>query len=192
MKENKIVKYGLQNEVVKLRYDKNWGYNKIKDYIRNNYSDNEELSNISQMSIKRFLDAYIEGRIEKKTEDGTVEDEIKSEFDRKMRDLIVKAEKLDKIAGEIFQKARNENASYADLSKLLRVYKDINDQIRKNIVSAREFIEREYFRPQQEIIEKKEVKIQNFFFNILPDLCPVCRKKVDKKLKELMELNEVE
>ena len=191
-KENKIVKYNLIDEVLHLHYDEGKGYQEISNYLREKYSDIEELRNISHMSVKRFLDAYIEGRVKHEIEDGTLENKIKAEFDNKMRELIVKAEKLDKIASEIFKKAMSENASFADLSRLLRVYKDINDQIRKNIVSAREFIEREYFRPQQNIIEKQEIKVQNIFLNILTDLCPRCREKVDKKLEEIIKLKEIE
>jgi len=191
-KENKIVKYGLDQEVLRLHYDNKKGYQEIRDYIREKYSDINDLRNISHMSIKRFLDSYIEGKVETKmqSEDG-IEPEIKKEFDDKMRNLIIEAERLNRIAANILEKAQNENASFSELSKLLRAYKDTNDQVRKDIVSAREFMEREYFRPRQNIIEKQEIKVQNFFLNILPDLCPVCRKKVDKKLEELLKLKEI-
>lgn len=191
-RENKIVKYGLSDEVLRLRYGKNnFGYAKIRDYIREKYYDIPELRDISIMSIKRFLESQNEEKVKKLMESGDIEDEIKKEFDNKMRNLIADAEKLNRIAAEILDKARNENASFSEISKLMRAYKESNDQVRKDIISAREFMEREYFRPRQNVIERKEIKIQNFFLTVLPDLCPRCKSKIDKKLEELLELKEV-
>lgn len=182
---SKIVKWGLSDEVLRLHED---GESKsaIARYIADKYSDIEELRNISYMSVGRFLDSSRELEVK----DGVEETKdpmkyIEKEFNSKIRDNIQDAEQMNIMVNEFASKLKNnKDISSAELNRIVKSWKDTNDQIRKNLVALRQYTNSNIIRPTQNIIFKKEINIKQMILDLSRHLCPECKKEVNKIINE--------
>lgn len=184
-KTNKIEKWNLEDEVVRLNEEEGKGYNAIAEAISEKYNDIPELREISHMSVARFLKGYDEKKMEKKmdeTKDPT--SAMEKEFSIKMRESILDAEEARQTIDNYMRKLKNEDLSPSDVSKIISSWQKINDQYRKNLVSLREFADNRIIRPTQNIIYKKEINIRNLLLDISRNLCKDCRNKIKEKLME--------
>jgi hypothetical protein len=185
MKTNKIIKWNLEDEVLYLSEEKNMGYNAIAEKISEKYGDIPELREISHMSIARYLRDRDEKNMESKinqTKDPMAA--MEREFNIKMRESILDAEKARQLIDTYLTKLKNEDLSASDANKIISSWQKINDQYRKNLVSLREFADNKIIRPTQNIIYKKEINIKNTLLDISRDLCVDCRRKIKEKLQE--------
>jgi len=187
--QSKIEKYDLGPEIIDLYENKNYGYEKVANMISAKYSDIPELADISHMAIKRHIektkeismtkDLYNQVNIDKKFE---------SEYDKQLQELIDDTQTLKTMAiGEIEKAQKENNYTYSDISKLFRSYKESLEQLRRGLITLREFKTRDYDKPREKITIKQEIKIQNFFTELIPDLCDRCQNKVNKKVAELLQ-----
>jgi hypothetical protein len=184
-KENKIIKWNLEDEVVRLNEEEGKGYHAIAEAIADKYSDIPELREISHMSIARFLRSYDEKKMEKKmeeTKDPT--SAMEREFALKMKESILDAESARQTIDSYMRKLKNEDLSSSDVSKIIGSWQKINDQYRKNLVSLREFADNRIIRPTQNIIYKKEINIKTMLLDISRNLCKDCRSKIKERLEE--------
>ena len=198
-KMNKIVKWGLQEDVLEKHYKEGWGYERIASYLQSKYPEIDDIRNISPMSVKRFLDSHNEQNLVELEEAGKDPlTEMRKEFETRMRSLISDAEILKNKSNKLLADAMNNNASLSDIAKLIRAQRENIDQIRKNLVSLMEFIEVRYTRPLERIYEKKELNITNIFVDLGRfvglELCPECKKKFNEYIKnkgeELLKVHE--
>jgi len=189
MKQNKIIKWNLEDEVIRL--DGEGKSNQaIAEHIQKKYADIPELSEISAMSINRFLQSNDENRIQiqlDRTKDPS--STIQKEFNIKMRESIQDAENARLTINKYMERLKNEDLTTKEVNNIISSWQKINDQYRKNLVSLREFTENRIIRPTQNIIYKKEINIKNLLLDVSRDLCPVCRKRVKEKLEKLKEEN---
>lgn len=181
-RQNKIEKWGLQEEVQRLR-DEGKSYKQIADAISGKYTEVKELKNISAMSIQRFFEnankEHMREIIEKEENPSEV---IEKEFNDKMRNLMSETETLKEQTDELLNKALKDDASVNDLTKIIKVQNRNLDQIRKNLVSLREFTDNRFYKPNQQIHVEKQINVKNLMLDISNLLCPKCRKKVHKAL----------
>lgn len=198
-RQNKIVKYGIDKDVIRLRKKEDKSYSEIQEWIVNNYSDIEELKNISHMSIKRFIDSLNENEMEESLNEGTALKKIEKEFNGKMRSLLGDAEKLKKQTDEILSDAISKKASYGDLSKLIKTQNDNFNQIRKGLIALREYSDRQFIRPTQNIFIKQKneinqikVEYQNLLAELAHKLCPQCRKIIGEEISKIMKNHNID
>ena len=181
-RQNKIEKWGLEKEVQRLREDGK-SYKQIADSIAGKYAEVKELKNISAMSIQRYFEnankQHMRDIIEKEDNPSEV---IEREFNDKMRNLMSETETLKEQTDELMNKAMKDDASINDLTKIIKVQNRNLDQIRKNLVSLREFTDDRFRKPSQQIHIEKQVNVKNLMLDISNELCPKCRKKVHKLL----------
>ena len=179
------MKWNLEEEV-KTLHEQGWTNQKIANHLSEKYPDIDELRDISHMSINRFLSTEHQSDIEKKLE--IVKDPVKfihEEFNAKIRDNLQDAQQMNNIVNEISLKLQDkDNISLSELNRLINAWKKTNEQVRVNLVALRQYSEGGMIKPIQNIIFKKELNIRNLVLDVSRDLCPMCRKKVEKHLEE--------
>lgn len=177
---NKIEKYGLGSEVLKLKED-GQSYKAIADYISEHYPNIKELKSISPMSVNRYINSqdtkHIRDIVEHEEDPDSV---IEAEFNNKMKDLLYDNENLKDTTSKLLKKALKSNATVDDLVKLINVQNRNLDLMRKNLVSLREFAETKIVRPQTNVIFEKKIEVKDMLLDFQHALCPECRKKVNK------------
>lgn len=182
---NKIVKYGLEDEVLALR-NRNppLSYREIVDYIKATHPDIPELQNLSVMSIKRFLESKEREKVENAIDKGEdVTSKLYKEFRTKMQDLVLQIEHLQKLTEPLIEEAL-ENKDVHTLLRLLKEQRENIEQIRKNMVAIMNYQENR-FRPIMQVQEMRVVNIRNILLDFSKHLCPHCRKTVAKLLEEV-------
>ncbi len=183
-RECKISKWNLEEEVQSLLDEGKSNY-AIAQSIAEKYKDIPELSKVNKMTIGRYVSKLDEKRIEGKlTEIKDPTSLIQQEFDEKMRQNIIDAESMNNLVMSYKNKINTDDLSTNDLSQMLKAWQTANDQMRKNLVSLREYTDHHIIKPTQNIIYKKEINIRNTLMDYARILCPECRSKVAEMLKE--------
>jgi len=183
-KKNKIIKWNLEDEVIRLDSEGK-STHAIAEAISTKYTDIPELNEISPMSIHRFLKKKDEDRLEIKLDESKDPTELmEKEFNIKMRESILDSENARRTIESYMSKLKNEDLKSTDVQKIISSWQKVNDQYRKNLVSLREFADNRIIKPTQNIIYKKEINIKNLLLDISRDLCKECRNKIKEKLKE--------
>jgi len=188
-KQCKIKKWGLEDEV-KSMLDEGKSNYAIAKHISEKYSDVPELAKVNKMTVGRYVNKLDENRLEGKLE--KIKDPtqvVQQEFNQRMRQNILDAEAMNNLVMEYKNKINSDDLDTKDLSQMLKAWQTANDQMRKNLVSIREYTDHHIIKPTQNIIYKKEVNIRNTLLDYARQLCPDCRKKVFKMLEE--ESNEL-
>lgn len=176
-RQNKIIKYNLENEVLELAGNPSLSQDKIAEQIRYRHSDIKELQNLSAMSINRYLKSKAVSNASRELEEGkNPEDSLRAEFRERMYDLDDETHNLLQEAKLILKNSRNNENSDIQLKAVREVGRTI-DQIRKNWYT---FIEQGYrqFKPIVEAKEVNFININNLLIEMSKNLCPSCRKKV--------------
>jgi len=184
---NKIVKYGLEEEVLALR-NRNppLSYREIVDYIKATHPDIPELQNLSIMSVKRFLESQERQKVADAIDRGEdVTSKLYKEFREKMQDLVLQIEQLQRITEPLIEEAL-ENKDVRTLLRLLKEQRENIEQIRKNMVSIMNYQENK-FKPIMQVQEMRVVNIRNILLDFSKHLCPHCRKKVIELIEEEAE-----
>ncbi len=186
MARGKIEKYGLVPLVMEM-HEKGLGYKTISDRIKMKYPHVEDLRDISFMSIKRTIEREKRRSLEKKLKDGDdLTSEFDKEFDKKISELIDDTEYLKVTSIAQLEKAISENAPYRDITRLQRSLRDSLEQLRRGLITLREWKHRDFEKPIEQINLKQEIKIQNFFTELIPVLCNECKRKISTKVDELL------
>lgn len=188
-KPDKITKWGLTDEVKELLEEGKSNY-AIAKHISDKYSDIPELAKVNKMTIGRYVKKLDEDRIEGKL--SVVKDPtslIQEEFNEKMRKNIIDAESMNNLVMSYKNKVNSDDLTTKDLQQMLKAWQTANDQMRKNLVSLREYTDHHIIKPTQNIIYKKEINIRNTLLDYARKLCPECRKRVFEMLEE--ESNEL-
>jgi hypothetical protein len=193
-RQNKIRKYGLVKEVLKLKNDDGLSYKEIEKYIKKKYPEIPKKQLPSHMSIKRFMDSYTEQELEEAVDAGKAVEKIEEEFKKKMREIVGEAEELKNETQKLLKEAIGEKASYSDLVKLIKAQNKNIEQLRKNQISLMEYSDRKFLRPIEHIQEKKELHItqikmdiQEVLFKLSSKLCPKCRQIVGNEVEDILE-----
>lgn len=191
---NKIKKYGLEKEVLKLKKDEGYSYKDVEKEIAKKHPEIPKKELPSHMSIKRFMDSYTEEEMEEAVKAGNAVEKIEEEFKGKMRELVGETEKLKEKTDKLLDEAIDEKASYSDLVKLIKAQNKNLNQIRKNQISLMEYSDRKFLRPIEHIQEKKELHItqikmdiKEVMFKLSSKLCPKCRKIVGEEMQDILE-----
>jgi hypothetical protein len=184
-KDCKVSKWKLDNEVLQLNQE-GMSNVAIAHHINKEYSDIEDLRNISHMSIGRFLQSNRESETLNKLD--MVKDPgkfIEEEFNSKIRQNIQDAEQMNNLVNEFTIKLKSgKEISSVELNRIVNSWKKTNDQIRMNLVSLRQFADSNIIKPTQNIIYKKEINIKNLLLGVSRGLCPVCKKRIEEELEE--------
>lgn len=184
-KDCKVKKWKLQDEVLRLNQEgvSNVG---IAKHINEKYSDIEELRDISHMSIGRFLQSNREQEVRDDLD--MVKDPskyIEDEFNSKIRQNIQDAESMNNLVNEFTNKLKSgTEISSVELTRIVNSWKKTNDQIRMNLVALRQFADSQIIKPTQNIIYKKELNIKTLVLDVSRNLCPNCKKEIEKLVIE--------
>lgn len=153
----------------------------VAKHISEKYADIPELAKVNKMTISRHIKKKDEDRIENKLQEkkdpmGVVE----QEFNTKMRQNILDAESMNQLVMSYKNKLDADDLTTKDLATMLKAWQTANDQMRKNLVSLREYTDNHIIKPTQNIIYKKEINVKNMLVDYARELCPECRKKISK------------
>ena len=187
MRESKIDKWGLGDFVLEKKKDGKSDM-AIAKAIQLKYCDIEELSDLSDMAVNRWLSKHDEEEMKKKLD--VVKDPtklIQQEYNNKMRESIQDTETARKTIEKYMNELKSGECSASDVQKIIASWQKINDQYRKNLVSLREFTDHRIIKPTQNIIYKKETNMKNVILDFSRCLCPECRKRVKEEIKILKE-----
>jgi len=183
-KQCKIKKWGLEEEVQSLLDEGKSNY-AIAKHISEKYVDIPELAKVNKMTIGRYVNKLDEEEIEDKLE--VIKDPtglITQEFNTRMRKNIIDAEEMNNLVMSYKNKLESDDLTTRDLKDMLKAWQTANDQMRKNLVSIREYTDHHIIKPTQNIIYKKEINIKNTLLDFARELCPECRKKVFSMLED--------
>lgn len=181
MKEHKIIKYNLEDEVEQLQAA-GMAYHEIASTIRGNHPEIADLSNLSAMAIQRYLKQNEDTKIEESVKQGKdpVSDFI-DEYRQAMKDIISKTDKLYGISMDILNSVKESDD---DILKMQAVKTAINnlDLMRKNHESLVNNSNSK-IKSINNVNLKKEVHVKNYLINFTKYLCPVCRSKISQVLE---------
>jgi len=180
MTKSKIEKWNLEEEVDRMLAEGKTAY-AVAKHISEKYADIPELAKVNKMTISRHIKKKDEDRIENKLQEkkdpmGVVE----QEFNTKMRQNILDAESMNQLVMSYKNKLDADDLTTKDLATMLKAWQTANDQMRKNLVSLREYTDNHIIKPTQNIIYKKEINVKNMLVDYARELCPECRKKISK------------
>jgi len=173
---SKIKKYNLEDRVINLR-DAGFGLEEIVQTIKNENPNIHELSNLSMMSISRFLDTNkTDVALDKIKNDENPAEELRSEFRDKMYDLHKETEDIYKIMKSSLKKIVLEGDNYKTIKSAREIINAI-EQSRKNWTSLIQFgsEESKHIEKAQEV---NIIEVHNLLINVSKDLCPNCRRKI--------------
>lgn len=184
-RQNKIVKWNLEGKVKHLK-DQGKSDSAIAKQISEEYSNVPELRNLSSMSVNRYWKSARKNEVENELEESNPTELVQKEFNLKMRENIEDAQKVKELADKYVEKLEMnpDNLKPSDFQKIIKSMKDANDQVRKDLVSMREFMENEVIRPVQQVTYEKKVEVRQDLRDFSHLLCPECKKKVLKYIKE--------
>jgi len=180
MKENKIIKYGLEAEVDTM-LDQDMSLADVASAIKLNHPDIEDLKDISSMSIMRYRNSRDQLNISEKIEEGKDPvSEFITEYRNAIKSLLDKSDTLYKESLELLEQAK-QSESMPDKLKAVKEVRDNIEQERKAWVSLAQYGVRQTSNIFN-INVKKEQNIKVMLLNWSKDLCPACRSKVSKYL----------
>jgi hypothetical protein len=181
-RESKIIKYNLEDEVKQLM---KLGYTNQAEITRvliKNHPEIEDLKNLSQMSVGRYIKSMKEDNIEQAVKEGR---NPVGEFIDKVESIYSMNQKLyDKCISILDEVEQNTD----DNSTKFRAIKEARDtltQMRKSQESLIQFGERES-KNIQNVNLKKEYNVKIMLLDISKRLCPKCRNE----LVNILEIKE--
>ena len=184
VKEHKIIKYNLQDEVDQLQ-TMGMAYHEIASKIKENHPDIADLSNLSAMAIQRYLASSRETKIIEDVKQGKdpVTDFI-GEYRQAMKDINEKTETLYNKSIKVLNDIELTNDDIMRL-KAIKEVRDNIEQIRKNQVSLVQFGEKKT-NTIYNVNLKKEIHVKNLLLNFVKGLCPKCKRNVSEILEEVV------
>lgn len=171
-KVNKIIKYGLEDEVLHLR-DSGLGYGEISEAINRNHKD----VSVSFMSIKRFLDSNKVGNMTEKIDQGEdLWEDLRVDFRAKMDDLEDETQEIYLIMKKSLKNIITEGDDFKTI-KAARDTLAALDQQKKNWIDLIQWGINE-FKPREKAQTLNLTKINNMFIQLSDKLCPKCRSEI--------------
>jgi uncharacterized phage infection (PIP) family protein YhgE len=185
MKEHKIIKYNLQDEVNQLK-TAGMAYQEIASTIKGNHPEIADLSNLSAMAIQRYFSSEQEKDIEKSVKAGEnpVMDFLE-EYRKEMKDINRKSNLLYEKSMQLLNSIDQSDDDFLKL-KAIKEVRDNLDMLRKNQVSLVEYGEKKTSTIYN-VNLKKEIHVKNMLIAFNKNLCSKCRLKI----AELLENEEV-
>jgi len=175
-KVNKIVQYGLEQEVNNL-VNAGFSQDEIASHLRQAHPDISDLSALSAMSINRYLKSAKIGEYLDTVEGGDDPEELlRAEFREKMYELEEQTLEIYKIMRTELKKV----AKTADSIDIIRAAKDVLTSMEQRRKNWSTFLEQAYrqFGYAKEAKQTNLIQINNFLVDISRELCPNCRKKI--------------
>ena len=189
-KENKIIKYNLEDEAKQLR-DYGYSYDKIAKTLAESHPKILDIQKLSPMSVMRFFETYEEMKVQEKVEEGEnpVAD-LTEEFRTAVRDINQRTEKIYHRAIRLLDNLETDNKDSALILKAIKEARDSLGEERKNMIALKQFGEKKAMAIQN-VNLKKEIHVKNMLMTFSKDLnkelCPVCRAKMVNVLEKLEE-----
>ena len=180
-KENKIIRFNLEEEARQLR-ELGHSYTSIGKTLAKNHPKIKALQKLSPMSVMRFFDADEQRKIKEQVDQGgnPVKD-LTEEFCGAVRDINERSEALYRRSIRILDKMETNNKDDALLLKAVKETRDSLAQLLKNMVALKQFGEKRSMNIQN-INLKKEIHVKNMLMSFSRDLneelCPNCRAKM--------------
>jgi len=173
---NKIIKYNLEDEVVKYT-DLGLSRKDVARKIKENHPDNQDLRKLSAMSIQRFLQNHKRDvAIERMDKGENLEENIREEFRDKMYDLDDEVHDLLREAKVLLSKAKESDNINTQLKAISETTKII-EQVRKNWTSLIQFGLNE-FKPVIEAKHANIIQVDKMLMTMSNIFCPTCRSKI--------------
>jgi hypothetical protein len=180
MKENKIIKYGLEAEVDSM-LDQDMSLADTAEAVKMNHPEIEDLSDLSSMSIMRYRNSRDQLNMIKTDEEGGDSVGIfLKEFNSSIRELMRKNEKWDDRIEKLWQECKDDG-TILDKVKIIKEARDNREQSKKEWTALAQYGVRQVSSITN-INVKKEQNIKIMLLNWSKDLCPLCRSKVSKYL----------
>lgn len=187
VKENKILKYDLGNEVDAM-LDQGMSLADIATTVKETHQDVIDLQDLSAMSVMRYRNSRDQTNIAKRTEEGEdFVDTFLKDFRNAMEDLNKKSNNIYDRSIKLLNKLEKEENTDSTLKAIKEVTNSV-EQLRKNWTTLAQYGVRQTSNIYN-INLKKEQNTKIMLLEWTRDLCPSCR---DKKYKELSKEDVVE
>jgi len=174
---NKIVKYNLESEVLKLK-DSGYSMLNIANMVSAQHPDIKELSNLSAMSIQRFLESYNKEQAKDKVRDGEdIDEHLREEFREKMYEIDDETHEIFKI----MKKSLLRIVKTGDDYQVIKSAKDVLTAIEQSKRNWNSLIQWGIDTSRFNNEAKREInfiEVNNLILNWSKELCPKCRSKV--------------
>ena len=186
-KTNKIIQYGLEQEVLELR-DSGLSQDDIAAQIKYRHQDIADLRDLSPMSINRFLKGVeVDKLVLKDKKNEAPEDALRTEFREKM--YILEEDTLDIY--KIMRKSLKGIVASGDNEKIIKSAKDVLFSIEQSRRNWSTLVDQAYrqFGMLAEAKQTNYIQVNNLLVDYSKDLCPACRKVVVDKILEYEKKN---
>ena len=181
---NKIIKYGLEKEVNPL-LDEGYSSYKIAEVIKQTHPEEEELQNISHMSIERYIPTREKDKLMVLADQGVnVTEYLSKQLLMETHEIMSKIHNLCDEADKLYQEAKSdESSTYKDKVSILKELRE-NLQQQTRVLESRIQYGARQMKHNNQNQEKKYQTLNITLVQMADDLCPKCKKKILEKLRE--------
>jgi hypothetical protein len=185
MKEHKIIKYNLQDEVKQLQ-SQGMAYQEIASTLKSNHPEIPDLSNLSAMAIQRYIKQKNENEVIEGVEQGKnpVSDFI-VEYRQSMKDIIDKTDSLYEESMAILESVKQTEDNVLKMQAVSTAIRNL-DLMRKNHESLVQNSNSK-INTINNVNLKKEIHVKNLLVGFTSNLCPSCKLRIAELLEKEVE-----
>ena len=190
-KENKIVRYNLEDEAQQLR-DLGNSYQSVADALAENHPKITDIQKLSPMAVMRYFDSLAERKLQGDLDVG--KDPVKDltdEFCTAVRDINQRSESIYNRSIRLLDDLEAGDADSVVVLKAIKEARDSLAEERKNMVALKQYGEKKSITIQN-VNLKKEIHVKNMLLDFSKDLnkelCPACRMKMPIILEKIDDI----